>query len=442
VGLDGDQPEGLAEIVNTLVDVYIAVQKSEEIHAVGSRLRTLQQEMDSLGKEMADDQARRTQLAQELGVSTFTENYVNPYGQRLVPEKQALAGEAARKESSGSSFTAKYQDGIRLSQRIEQARKRRETVDESMKFLDLESRGPGFVSVFSEAPSAGLTAKGGRTKLALLFCLAGLVIAFLAPVAIDVAGPRLLVPSDVGRALGFDPLGWVPDRKELGEEFTWDLVMRLAHRIDQERQRHGARIWMFSAVKSGGGTTTLVNSLGRAFVTLGIPALSVEANAYRADGRFASKSAGSGLSGLLRGHSTLSGSIEVGDGEMPDRIPIGELDGTGHLPDIHRLREVLGEAAQSYALVLVDMPPVLASVDSEYFARRADCVVLVAEARRVTAPELKRAAKVLERIQPKSVACVLNRVHAADGGGFGQDAKRDFETEAAKPAPAWQQPLL
>ena len=130
----------------------------------------------------------------------------------------------------------------------------------------------------------------------------------------------------------------------------------------------------------------------------------------------------------------------MGDGEMPDRIPIGELDGTGHLPDIHRLKEVLGEAAQSYALVLVDMPPVLASVDSEYFARRADCVVLVAEAQRVTAPELKRAAKALERIQPKSVACVLNRVHAADGGGFAQEAKREFETGAAKPAPAWQQP--
>jgi Mrp family chromosome partitioning ATPase len=104
--------------------------------------------------------------------------------------------------------------------------------------------------------------------------------------------------------------------------------------------------------------------------------------------------------------------------------------------------EILGEAVQSYALVLVDMPPVLASVDSEYLARRADCVVLVAEARHVTAPELKRAAKVLERIQPKAVACVLNRVRSADGRGFAYQAKREFETGAAKPAPAWQQPWL
>jgi Mrp family chromosome partitioning ATPase len=104
--------------------------------------------------------------------------------------------------------------------------------------------------------------------------------------------------------------------------------------------------------------------------------------------------------------------------------------------------EILGEASESYALVLVDIPPLLLSVDSEYLARRSDCVVLVAEARRVTSPELKRAARVLKRVQSKNVACILNRVHAADGGGFAQDAKREFETGASKPMPAWQQPWL
>jgi Mrp family chromosome partitioning ATPase len=560
VGLDGDKPQGLAEIVNTLVDVYIAVQKSEEFYGVDSRLRTLQQEMDSLGKEMADTQTRRTELAQELGVSTFSESYINPYDQLLVSAKQALAdarrqritateqfgvvdpargtvakqtldayalemaskdpantallsstnprraeltarlsglspehpgrkalmqelaaieadkqrnlkglsaeysqivleqrraealraeriekalaAEVAQQESRASWFTEKYQAGISLGQRIEQARKRQETVEERKRFLDLESRAPGFVRVFAKAQPADLPAKGGRTKLALLFGFAGLVIAILVPVAVDVVDPRLLIPSDAGRALGFEPLGWVPERKEGGEEFTWELILRLANRIDQERQTHGTRIWMFTAVKSGGGTTTLVNTLGRALTLLGVPVLSVEANAYRADGRFARNATGLGLSVLLRGHSTLSESIETADEEMPDHIPVGELDGSGHLPDIHRLMEILGEAVESYALVLVDIPPVLTSVDAEYLARRADCVVLVAEARHVSAPELKRAARALERIQPKAVACVLNRVHAADGRGFAQDARREFETGAPKPMPAWQQPWL
>ena len=52
-------------------------------------------------------------------------------------------------------------------------------------------------------------------------------------------------------------------------------------------------------------------------------------------------------------------------------------------------------------------------------------------------PELKRAAKILERIQPKAGSCILNRVHSADGGGFAQEARREFETGAAKPELAW-----
>jgi polysaccharide biosynthesis transport protein len=560
VGLDGDKPQGLAEIVNTLVDAYIAVQKSEESQGAADQLRSLPQELDSLGKEMAADQMRRTQLAQELGVSTFTQNFVNPYDQQFALAKQALAAAArqsaiateqygsidparggaakqtleayalemaskdpvnaalisstdarraeltaglnglspeqpgrkalmqelagidagrhrnleslsteyARKileqrraealraertekalaaevEQQGvraSWFTGKYQAGISLDQRIEQARRRQEALEERRRFLDLESRGPGLVRVASKAQPAALAVRDDRTRLALLFSLAGLIVALLAPVALDVADPRLLIPFDADRAWGLDALGWVPERQELGEEFTWDLVLRLANRIDQERRTHGARFWMFTGVKSGGGTTTLVNSLARALVMLGIPALAVEANAHRADRSFALNSASLGLSVLLRGHSTLSKCIEAGDGEMPDHIPVGELDETGHLPDIHRMMEILDEALQSYAIVLVDTPPVLASLDAEYLARRADCVVLVAEARHVTASELKRAAKVLKRIQPKAVACVLNRVHSADGRGFAQEARREFEIGAAKPAPVRQQPRL
>lgn len=482
VGLDGDQPEGLAELVNTLVDVYIGVQKSEEFNGVESRVAALKQEMDSLGKEIADSEARRTQLARAMGVSTFTGNYVNPYDQRLAAAKQALAearrrriaaeaqagaadpanaqhlsstnaqlaeraekaleAEAARQESQAALFTRNYQEGLGLGQRIKQALKRQESAEQRRRFLDLETKAPGLVRVFAKAQPARRSAKGGPRKLALIFVLTGLVTAVLVPVAVDIADPRLFVPSDAGRALGFDPIGWLPERKEGGEEFTWELILRLAHRIDQERQVHGTRIWMFTSVKSGGGTTTLVNSLGKALSILGVPALSVEGNAYRADGRFARNSAGPGLTALLRGRSSLSESIETADREMPDHIPVGELDGSGHLPDIHRLMEILGAAAESYALVLVDMPPVLDSVDSEYLARRSGCVVLVAEARRVTGPELKRAARALKRVEPKSVACVLNRVRDADGRGFAQEAKREFETGVGNPRPAWQQPWL
>jgi Mrp family chromosome partitioning ATPase len=560
VGLRGDRPEGLAEIVNTLLDVYVSTQKSEEFYGVESRLATLRQELDRLGKELPDDQARLAKLAQEAGVAAFAESHVNPHDQllasarqalaearrqrivaaeqfgvidparggaakqalnsyalemarkdpanvsllsstnarraelaarlsRLSPEQpgrkeilrelaaidadqqrnqarlsseyspivveqrraemlrterieRALAAEVAQQESRANWFTAKYQEGLGLTQQIEKARKRQESMEEQRQALELVSRVPGTVRVFAKAQPASPLPTSGSMKPVLLFVLAGLAVALLVPVALDIADPRLFVPSDAGRVLRFDPLGWLPERQEGGEEFTWELILRLANRMDEQRQAHGTRIWTFTSVKSGGGTTTLVNSLGRALTMLGVPTLAVEANAYRADGRFAHNAEGLGLTMLLRGHTTLSESIETADEEMPDHIPVGELDGRGHLPDIHRLMEILGETAESYALVLVDVPPLLVSVDSEYLARRSDGVVLVVEARQVTMPELKRAARVLKRVQPKSVACVLNRVHAADGRGFAQNAKREFETGAGKPMPAWQQPWL
>ncbi len=560
VGLKGDRPEGLAEILNALLDVYVGVHKSEEFNGVESRQAALRQETDSLGKDLTDSQARRAQLAQELGVGAFTESHANPYDQSVDSAKLALAeagrqrivaserfaivdpsrGDAARqaldsyalelasrdpantsllssanrkraelsaslsrlspgdparnglqrelaesdaaaererarlasthsrtildqrraqllhaeriektlqaeleqRELRASQFERKYRAGIGLEQRIEQASKHRETMDGRKISLDLESKAPRFVRVLADAQPATILAKDERTKLALIFVLAGFVLALLAPIVIDIANPTVSVPADAGRALRFDPLGWLPERKEGGEEFTWALVLQLAQRMDRERRCHGTRIWMFTSVKAGAGATTLVNSLGKALTVLGVPAIAVEANARRSDARYARNLPGPGLSDLLRGRSTLSRCIETGDAEMPDHISVGELDGSGHLPHIHRLGRVLDDAAESYAVVLVDLPPVLESADAEYLARRAGCVVLIVEARRVTSLELKRAARMLEGARTTALTCIVNRVHAADAGGFAQNARREFETGATEPMPGLQQPFL
>lgn len=386
VGLRGERPEGLTEIVNTLLDVYIGVQKSTDFYAVEGRLAALRQEEDSLAKELPGNEASIAQL--------------------------------------------------------QQTRKRQESLRERLGLLDLESKAPAVVRVFAKAEPAVLLKKDRRAELALIVALAGIAMGLALPVAIDVADPRVSVPADAGRAVGFDALGWLPERTEGGEEFTWELILRLARRMDTARRSKDTRVWMFTSVKTGGGTTTLVNSLGKALTMLGVPSLAVEANASRADGRYARNCTGSGLSALLRGRSTLSQSIEPEQEEMPDHIPVGELDGAGHLPDIHRLAGILDEAAQSYAMVLVDLPPLLDSLDAEYVVRRAGCVVLIAEARKVTTNELKRAAHALESVRPKTVACVVNRVHSADGGGFAQDARREFETAAATPMPGRHQPWL
>jgi Mrp family chromosome partitioning ATPase len=274
-----------------------------------------------------------------------------------------------------------------------------------------------------------------------MFCGAALVFGLVLPVAIDILDPRIHGLRDMEGVLGFQPISWVMEKREAGPEFAREQILRLANRFSQEQQNHGSRIFAFTSVKARGGTSTLVTETARALSRLGVPALAVEANAYRADPRYRKPNA-RGLTVLLAGHQELRESVVTAEAELPDRIPVGEIGGEKNLPDIQNLIEVLRQAATMYEVVLVDLPPILVSVDAEYIARVADVAVLVIEAEVVTRGELRRAAASLERLKVSAVSAVLNRVRAEAGNGFARAALLEFQTGSTEPPPKWSQPWL
>ena len=525
VSLESKKPEGLADIVNAVVDTYLQKAKKEEFYASDTRLESLNQEREKIVAEIKTNEERRTQLAQDLGVSTFTDAYPNPYDRLLVSAKEALAdavrkrieadaeltslGEDAKpnvgsplaalareqaakdesltsiqntlnqirgnllikmsglteahpgrkaaerqiaeinheaertfeglvasystnlwQEKSGDSsrlhrvekdlqlevqqqasraawFAQKYEEGKTLGLDIERIRKRLDAIDDRVNFLSLETQAPGFVRMFSRARPADLPVKGGRRRMFGFFLAAALCLGLVAPLAVDALDTRIRSPRGLHRALGFEPLGWFPERG-LADEFGREQVLRLANRLDQDRQKTGARIFAFTGAAAGAGTTTTVAETAHALSSLGVPALVVEANAYRSDHRFTGGS--QGLAVVLRGNHDLGDAIVSGGPGAPDHVGVGDVGGKRNLPDIHRLIEVLQVGAESYGIVLIDLPPILLSVDAEYVARTADVVVLVVEAGGTTEARARRAAKALERLEPRAVATVLNRV--------------------------------
>lgn len=96
VGLEGPEASGLAEIVNSVVDVFLETAKNEEFFASDARIDLLQDERRKLLQEIDEKVVQRTQLAQELGVTTFNESLSNPYDELLLNNRKALA--AAQKE--------------------------------------------------------------------------------------------------------------------------------------------------------------------------------------------------------------------------------------------------------------------------------------------------------------------------------------------------------
>lgn len=91
VTLEGAKPQALADIVNAVVDTYIAKAKSEEFYASDERLKNLEADRLRMEQGLRDKQARRLVVAQEIGVSSFTDNFVNPYDRLLVEAKEAIA---------------------------------------------------------------------------------------------------------------------------------------------------------------------------------------------------------------------------------------------------------------------------------------------------------------------------------------------------------------
>jgi polysaccharide biosynthesis transport protein len=559
ITLDGPHKKGLAELVNSVANTYLEKAKAEEFFGSDQRVQTLIDDRARLQKEIAEKQARRMALAQELGVSSFTDNDLNPYDRLLVTAREAeadaqksaieaetqlavfdekhhsgarealrayalveankdpvlastmsnlnsrraqvmsslsglsadhpgrraaehelaeiekerqaaiqsevdtlsktildqrtadayqarrvadqLSAEVERQRSQAAWFTHGYQEGIQLGLDVDQARKAEDSLQQRIDYFSLEKSAPGFVRLFSAARPPDQPVKGGRKLFLAAFVMLALLLAVAVPVGIDFIDPRLRSPSQVEALLGFPLTGWLMEKQEAGEAFEREQLLRFANRIAQDRQTNQSRIFAFTSVKSQGGTSTIVLEVAAALHSLGIRALALEANAYRQDPRYSWQSS-RGLTAALNGSRAFHAEVIPGDGNLPDRIPAGEITEGTSLPDIRNLEHLLHQTTASYDLILVDAPPILVSVDAEIIAGLADVAVLVIEAESVTKEELRRAAKGLERLNVRAICSLFNRVRSDEATGLASVALNEFLTGSAAPAPRLLSPWL
>jgi Mrp family chromosome partitioning ATPase len=552
VTLESKKADSLADVVNNVVAVYLTTAKFEGFFDSDQRVRNLTEDRTRLEQDVASKQTRRLAIAQELGVSSFSDNFVNPYDRLLVEAKEALStadrqkieadaalaafddkqrpggakalraiasegatkdtalttlneklnirrtqlmaamsglspdhpgrrageremaeiererestyeklvdsysaillaqksaddykanrveqklsGEVEKQSSQASWFSRNYQEGIQLGGEVDSLRKRIDSIQQRIDFLSLEKSAPGFVRIFSSARAPDMPSSGGRKKLFGMVVAAALILGLLVPIGADALDPRLQSPSDVEKVLGFPPIAWIMEKSEAGPEFAQEQALRLANRLAQESQTTKSRIFAFTSVKARGGTSTLVLQAASALARLGVPALAVEANAYRADPRYRDPHS-RGLTVVLRGSHEFGSAVVPGNDEMPDYVPLGDIANEKNLPDIQNLTRILRESAEQYSVILVDLPPILASVDAEFIARGADVLVLVIEADEVNKAELVRAASSLERLGVNAVCALLNRVHVDTKDGLAEAALREFRMGSGSSRP-------
>jgi len=90
VSLEGTKPSGLDQIVNAVVNAYLVRQERQNLSGSAIRAHLLDQRRANLQQQADAERAQLSQLAQELGVSTFAAGNSDPYNRTLADANEAL----------------------------------------------------------------------------------------------------------------------------------------------------------------------------------------------------------------------------------------------------------------------------------------------------------------------------------------------------------------
>ncbi|HUN58760.1 MAG TPA: hypothetical protein VMU41_11635 [Candidatus Binataceae bacterium] len=90
ISLTGSKPQGLNDIVNAVVTAYLDRQEKQEMNGADTRVSLLNQRRANLAQQTDEERSQLTQLAQQLGVSTFASGLSDPYDRMLASATEAL----------------------------------------------------------------------------------------------------------------------------------------------------------------------------------------------------------------------------------------------------------------------------------------------------------------------------------------------------------------
>jgi Mrp family chromosome partitioning ATPase len=254
-------------------------------------------------------------------------------------------------------------------------------------------------------------------------------LALIIPILLDLLDARIQTVGEVHKLMGFAPLAWLLDRKDAkNQALAHDQLLRLSYALQREYQQHQTRCYVVTSIKPQGGTTSLCLELAQALNHLGIRSIVVECNAFKPDACYGETTQGlAQLFNSPRLPEQLAESILPATDSLPPRLALGAST-QAYLNTQGRFPEVMDALKNRFDMIFLDCPPILLSADTELVGNLADGVLVVIGARQLYTGELKRAMRLLERINPNLVATVLNRVEVYQGGGYLADLRQEYLT--------------
>ncbi|MEO6386804.1 MAG: polysaccharide biosynthesis tyrosine autokinase [Croceibacterium sp.] len=242
----------------------------------------------------------------------------------------------------------------------------------------------------------------------------------------DQIDDRIRLPEDVEAKVGLPLLGVIP-RAETDEpcEELADPKSVLSESYNALRTsllystRNGLPgILLVTSAQAAEGKTTTSFAIARGFARVGKRVLLMDADLRRPS---VHKTMGiantNGLSSVLVGESDLARAIRPSEFDGLSLMTAGPIPPSpAELLSSPRMASVLEELDQMFDLVVIDSAPTLGLADSTELAALADGVVLVVEADRGRAGQLKNALRRLRGSDPVLLGVVLTKFNPKQAG--------------------------
>jgi uncharacterized protein involved in exopolysaccharide biosynthesis/Mrp family chromosome partitioning ATPase len=298
-----------------------------------------------------------------------------------------------------------FQRALVLKSEIAALEARYVSLDERTRNLELESKSPGSVHMFSPARVPIKPVSKDVRLILPIFVPFALFLAVATVVIMDLFDRRIHAGTDIEQALGFAPIGSLFDDRDVTMQVFDEGTLRLAAGIDQASRTSGVHTIVLTAVTAGAGTTSIVENLGSTLAKLGRKTLTIDASGATTPVAYVTLN--------------LDQSAHRGIGAIPFTRPEGDLWSTAVIaqpfagkvtPLTNFMDQAFKELTTDYDVVLIDAVPLLISAETEYLARFADVTILIAEAGKTTKAQLVRASRLLERLQIPGMATIINKI--------------------------------
>ena len=106
IQLQSKQKEGLAAVVNAVVNTYVERMRTERVFGVDTRVRMLEAREAELLNTIRDSTEKRTALSLQLGVGAFSGKEENPYDRVLADLRSSLSEARSKRFEAESQLKA------------------------------------------------------------------------------------------------------------------------------------------------------------------------------------------------------------------------------------------------------------------------------------------------------------------------------------------------